>query len=248
MLKRRAPGEELILTDQSVDILVGDERRTLNPVAALQNLLTRRKEARQETIEGLAQSVAQKLLTGIVDKGIVSVFHNRETGELETEMYSAEFSSERLPHLGVMVIRRRTKTDSLNSTLLGVSIIEHWVPNKTHQRRSLKISRTCDMPEGGFSLEFSDENGDEGRPMIRNKSRTNVISDKDKIEFLQDILATDIDEGLITDHFGAPYTPGGTRSSNRPGDHSIHNAYWVRDICSDLPALTMATPELPVSN
>jgi hypothetical protein len=219
---------------------------TLNPVNALRRLRERRKEAEQEHISELGGEVVKKLCSAIAEHGMVSLFHNIETHELETEAYSAEFSSPKIKHLAVSLWRHHT-TGVSGSPRLDLGIIESSYYAGSDYR-TLSIEQTWDAPDDDFAFRFSVGGTNEGQEDAMNKVKR--ISYKEKIQFLEDILATEVDVTKTERKFGATYTPGGIRPGSfrlpGDGDNTIYSGYWVKDMLGQLPALPSFELGLPV--
>ncbi|HEY4963957.1 MAG TPA: hypothetical protein VIH90_04645 [Candidatus Saccharimonadales bacterium] len=210
---------------------------TLNPVNALRRHRERRKEDQQERIGELGGEVVKKLFSSIVEHGMVSLFHNIETHELETEAYAAEFSSFKIKHLAVTLWRHH-KQEFLGRPRLDLGIIEssHYAGANY---RTLSVEQPWDAPHGDFIFRFSVGGTDDGSEDAMN--RVKRISYKEKIQFLENILATEVDVRQTERKFGAAYTPGGIRPGSfrlpEDGDNTIYSGYWVKDIVGKLPQL-----------
>lgn len=206
---------------------------TLNPILALRRRLAQRNELQEQTLDALAQEAAKRLIEGIAEKGMVSLFHDRETGELITEMYSAFFGSSELQRVHVDVTRNhRRRNEALPGAVspkISISIIEN-LGSIRQGKRVAHIVHEWGMADGEYRTEFI-------RDVLKGDPNK-TLSTKEKSQFLQQLIDAEVDETETERKFGAPYTEGGTRSSNRPGDTSVHHAYWVRDIRNQLPPLS----------
>ena len=207
-------------------------RKKLNPIAGIKKMTARKQELQETDIGRLTKEVARKLLEGISEKGMVSLFHDKETGELVTELYSAYFSSDELESVHVWAAREHVqKPGTFNKIWLQIQ--EH-LPAGQVGYRVLHIEQGWDVEEGEYKTKFT-------RDVFKGGPNSN-LSNREKIEFLNQLFASGVDEAQTERKFGAPYTPGGTRSSSRPDDTSAHHAYWVRDISHQLAPLPSPRP------
>lgn len=245
MSKEQKSGEALALSPEGAELAVGTERRTLNPVTAVQRFLDRRNERRESTVEELTQAVTHKLLTGITEKGMVSLFRDKETGAPTTEIYSGFFKSAAIPDLRVTVWRNHTETEdrATHERFFGdkperlyLQASEGSMTDKS--TRSVIVTNRWGNAPDDFEFIYLRSWVDEARNQYEERSPA------EKIAFLKQLLEVEFDEGAMASKFGAPYEPGATWSNTRPDDTTIHNAYWVRDIRHQLPALMPGTPEL----
>lgn len=205
------------------------------------------KEHREKQLDELMKQVAQKLMTDMV-KGRVSFFHDKKTGELLTEVYTINLKSAKLPDLEVKIWKDFVPGGGFGDppSRLLMSIFEFQKKNSSASslERIMTLTQRWDAAEGEFELNF-------GRG---EKS----LSHRGNINFLQDILATEIDEEKTAAYFGQPYHKGdfvshaddgwiilhhdGKETPGFPellhlrkekikdeGD-SKHTAYWVRDL------------------
>lgn len=256
-MKRERRGDLVQASAESAEVTMGGRLQRLNPLSAIKKRLAASEEARQERLEQLTHDVATKLLNGIAEKGWVSLFGSKKTGERVTEMYNAEFTSSEMPCLGVTVIRQFT--DSWNndaplpSPRVNISIIEHGYISdgrfvSKNDYRSVSIGHSNNYPrDTGFYSRYAVGGNDEGEPDIHDKSKTKVIPYEDKVRFLEEILRTEVDVEKTEKRFGAPYTPGGVRHvEDTPSYETAHTyiGYWVRDIHDQLPELVGVVPEI----
>ena len=207
--------------------------RALVPLLDVGRKLTRRKESRDEEIAELTRQVVEKLLAGIDDKGMVSIFHDRETGNFDSAIFTAYFKSARISQLHVILWKSEVKPSEENlefqrnilgraANRLSLQAVEYSAWNRSES--DVIIKQTWDMQEDDYEILYrrSASKEDPNKPIPR--------SGREKIRFLREILATEIDEDAIERHFGRSYTPGDTRSSTSPDDTFTHHTYWVRDI------------------
>lgn len=201
---------------------------------------TRQRQWRDENVVEQTGHVVQKLLTGIADHGIVSLFHVRESGEFNTALFTVYFRSRTLPHLYV-TLWKQDSTPSPSSLdmerrLFGVTgpslCIEtiEMVPSKGN--RAIAVTHNWDMEEGDYAIVYRRDAIKEATNMPKPRSN------REKIIFLREILETEVDETATEKHFGRPYSPGDTWSNSGPPDPLIHRAYWVRDLKGQIQVLT----------
>ena len=225
------PGKGRVITkyNQNPEALPTGLRKKLSPIAGIRKMAARRQELQEADISRLTEEVARKLLEGISEKGMVSLFHDKETGELITELYSAYFSSDEVESIHVWAARERIQKPSTFNKI-WLQIQEHLPAGQTGYR-VLHIEQGWDMEDGEYKPRFT-------RDVFKGNPNSH-LSNSEKIEFLKQLLASDVDEAQTERKFGAPYSPGGTRSSStRLDDTSVHNAYWVRDISHQLEPLS----------
>jgi len=237
-------GEILTIHPEGVEPAEISEPTSFNPITAIRKLLDGHKQGRERKVEELAQAVAAKLLTGIVETGMVSRFHDKDTGALEKEIFSGYFKSEAIPDLRVTLWRNYTETEDragyerffgVRPRKLYLQACEGSMEDKS-TRCLLIENQWGDLPDQSqiiYLRSWVDES--------RNQYAQRSIAEQTK--FMKQLLEVVPDEVAVAGNFGSPYTPGATRSSNAPGDKSVHNAYWVRDIVHQIPALTPGTVE-----
>ncbi len=187
----------------------------------------------------LTTQVVQRLLRGISDYGIVSLFHDRETGELDTALFTVYFKSPRIPRLHVTLWKHEVKPSKsslkLHRQLFGVGdtkmLIDAIEFRPSESKRALAIVQEWEMNEGDYKIAYRRD---------ADKEATNMPiprSTQEKIRFLRHILETEVDEAATEEHFGRPYIPGDIISNSGPEDSRVHHKYWVRDIRDRLPTL-----------
>lgn len=222
---------EVVPLNEASPVVNNDPRPGL--IRAIGNRLRGCHESQEQLIEQLTFQAAEKLMQGIAEKGMVSLFHDEINGELESEIYSARFTSPDIESLEALVYRYHTERAwrGERGLQLYMQILQHRRPGQ-HYTRCLNITRRYGDGPGEYGTTFKlDEYGRGGE---------REMSTKEKISFLKQILATEVDEAATEEKFGSPYSPGGTRSSTLPGDGADHNAYWVRDLEASLEGLTMS--------
>ncbi len=224
---------------RQVDIRRRGHRKAITPIFDLVRR-THRKEKQEEELKILTKQVATKLLEGISEKGMVSLFHDKETGNFDTALFTTYFTSPTLPHLRVTLwkhdIRPDEKALETEKRFFGVVgnklSIQATESVPSEGRRAIDIQQRWDMKEDECELVYRRNATDEATNMPIPRSNG------EKIKFLREILATEVDEVATEKHFGRPYSKGDIRTSNMPDASTTHIAYWVRDVRDQLPALT----------
>lgn len=240
-----ARNKEIVAYGEEDVATVGKRTTLLNPMRGVQKLLEKRKETQEGSVEILTQEVVRKLLEGISEKGMVSLFHDNETGQLTTEIYSAYFTSSEIKRLRVELWRKHVEREDRAAherffgekpIRLHIQAIEE-LPNHCGGR-DIAVVQRWGTPENDYEIVYRHSADKEAANQAIARSAS------EKAKFLKEILATEVDEAATADKFGAPYSEGATWSNTRPEDTDTHNAYWVRDIKNQLPALTANSAEL----
>ena len=212
------------------------------------------QERQEEQLNELMRAVAQKLLTDMT-RGRVSFFHDKKTGELLTEVYSVHLRSAKLPKLMVDVWKNfvpgKGFADPPIRLLMGIYDFQMDDPKSKIPPSSLEQTMSLAQRWGAAKDDFELSFTNYGKP----------LSHRDKINFLQDILTTEVDEEEIASHFGRPYHKGDSvtyadngwrtyihdgkeipafpdilesvgRRDIKSEDYPEFTEYWVRDLWS----------------
>jgi len=203
----------------------------------------------------LIVQVAQKLMKDMV-MGRVGFFHDKITGQLVTEVYGVDLKSAKHPDISVRVWKHFVRDeDPIGSSFRIVFEIFDFQSQNTDKSTMFSIVQKWDAPPGSFELKVHHND----KPK----------SHKETINFLRDVLETEVDEKSIANHFGRPYHKGdfvdyaedGWRIMHHDGkeipdpdllefrgqgrefeNHSKYSAYWVRDLWSGKGSLLDSGP------
>lgn len=186
----------------------------------------------QERLVELTQRVVAKLVGDISERGMVSLFHEKETGTLDAAIFTVYLTSHKLPSLRVMLWGENSQPSqsslAAEQRLFGVTIprqfIEAFENEPSRRRRGIAVVKRRDTNENSYEIEYRRDVSIEAANMPIPRSIG------EKMRFLQEILEATVDESATECHFGRPYHPGDTRSSSKPDDPVEHRAYWVRDL------------------
>jgi hypothetical protein len=201
------------------------------------------KERREQQLNELIKQVAQKLMKDMV-MGRVGFFHDKKTGQLVTEVYGVDLKSSKHPNINVSVWKHFVRDEDPigPSFRIVFNIWDSQFPN-TDKSTMFSIVQKWDTPPGSFELKVS----------LNDKPK----SHKETINFLRDVLETEVNEESVARHFGRPYHKGdfvnhaedGWRMLHHDGKEipdpdlleyrgqiktlegsSEYSAYWMRDL------------------
>jgi hypothetical protein len=213
----------------------------------------RRKERPEEELEKLTGQVVQKLLQDISEHGLVQLSNKRETGVLETADFTVRLKSPKLPALRVTLKRNYIQPSQPSSELLKLLSnpepsrmfiqINEITPSQHH--KGIVVVQGWDMPEDKYKIVYLRNTMEEDwhNPVPRSK--------REKMEFLKEILATEVDVAATEEYFGKPLIIwNDTKPSSEPDNPTTYHTYRVRDVRGQLPGLPDAghignIPSLP---
>ncbi|OGD60720.1 hypothetical protein A3I57_01510 [Candidatus Beckwithbacteria bacterium RIFCSPLOWO2_02_FULL_47_23] len=207
-------------------------RKELSGLISRFEKLLRGGDKEQRRLLELTEQVVKKLMKDISEGGRVSLFHKKDTGILTTAIATVDLKSRKIPNLWVELWGETTpptqSSMELHKHLFGVTQHRKFISaiemSPSQSKRAIAVIQSWDMPEGNFEINYRRDADKEA------SNQAIPRSNKEKINFLEQILETTVDPVETSRPFGRLYVPGDTYGGSDTSDGRTHHAYWVRDL------------------
>jgi hypothetical protein len=207
-------------------------------------------EPQEKKLEELTAQVVKKLLKDISEHGLVLLSHERKTEVLESANFSVRLTSVKLPALRVTLERNYIQPSQPSSELIKLLSnpdpsrmyiqVNEMTPSQRH--KGIVVTQGWDMPEDKYKIVYMRN--------VKEEDWHNPIprSNGEKMKFLREILATEVDVAATEEYFGKPLIIwDDTKPSSESDKPSTSHFYRVRDMRGQLSGLLGAghTDNLP---